>query len=320
MVKLILQFGCTEEQKLAALKHAAEAGNKALCELLVEAGAPVDQLSYWHVDHIVNRPLIDYLLDHGLDLTREDGLAQMLTYRRVKPLLGVLIGHRDRHPEWDEQAAKALCTFVEKRDLKWVCLMIWAKADPWLRVHELDAPDWRANDEDMKQSAVERAVEDGDMQIYKALRVSPSPEQATELLSSVWSGPSMEMIKILLGAGADINAPNREQGSLLHRFLHSFGWNCSSGFGRHNPREDVEMIAWLIRQGARWLPPDEPRSIDSLRRDLYRAEGELAVEVIRLMEAGRACDPRLLRELVDKPKMRVWIRHHDERLFNALLR
>jgi hypothetical protein len=318
LVRLLLRHDCSEKQKLGALKHAADHGNMALCKLLVEAGAPVGELAYWHLDRVIDRDLIDYMLDHGLNLSRDDGLAQMLVDRRAKPLLGVLLGHRERFTEWEEQAAKALCTFVEKKDLKWVCMMIWAKADPWMRVHELDPPDWRADDDEMKQSAVERAVEEGNLEIYKALRVSPTPEQATELLASTWLGPSREMITALLEAGADLNAPNPESGSLLHRLLHSFAWHCSTGYGRRDPKEEVEMVAWLIRKGARWQPPAESGSIDSIRRDLYRAKGELAVEVIRLMEAGQACEPELLRELANKPKMRTWIRLYDERLYGRL--
>ncbi len=82
MVKLLLRHGCTSEQMADALEEAAKLGNMELCQLLVEAGAPVGELPYWCLDEIVNRPLIQYLLDHGLDLTRENGLARMLIYRK----------------------------------------------------------------------------------------------------------------------------------------------------------------------------------------------------------------------------------------------
>jgi hypothetical protein len=65
------------------------------------------ELPYWCLDEIANRPLIQYLLDHGLDLTRENGLACMLTYRRIKPMLGLFLQNRKRFPEWEDQAAIA---------------------------------------------------------------------------------------------------------------------------------------------------------------------------------------------------------------------
>ncbi len=67
---------------------------------------------YWCLDEIVSRPLIQYLLDNGLDLTLENGLAQMLTYRRIKPLLGLFLQNRKRFPAWEDQAAMALCEFL----------------------------------------------------------------------------------------------------------------------------------------------------------------------------------------------------------------
>jgi hypothetical protein len=44
MVKLLLRNGCTREQMADALEEAAKVGNMEICHLLVEAGAPVEEL------------------------------------------------------------------------------------------------------------------------------------------------------------------------------------------------------------------------------------------------------------------------------------
>ena len=227
MVKLLLRHGCTSEQMADALEEAAKVGNMEICQLLVEAGAPVAQLPYWCLDEIVNRPLIQYLLDNGLDLTLENGLAQMLTYRRIKPLLGLFLQNRKRFPAWEDQAAMALCEFVRKRDLKWISLMIWAKADPLRKVRQL-SDHHGGYVEEMKECAAEIAVHNGSAEIFNMLKIAPTKVQADELMQSIWFDGARPMIERLIEAGADLNAYDAESGTPLHRMLRSFGWNCDA--------------------------------------------------------------------------------------------
>lgn len=318
LVKLLLRHGCTSEQMADALEESAKVGNMELCQLLVEAGAPVGELSYWCLDEIVNRPLIQYLLDHGLDLTRENGLASMLTYRRIKPLLGLFLQNRKRFPEWEDQAAMALCEFVRKRDLKWISLMIWAKADPLRKVLQL-SDRFGGYLDDEKECAAEIAVHQGDTEIFNMLKITPTQEQADELMQSIWFDAGRPMVERLVQAGANINAYDHESGTPLHRMLRSFGWNCDGRYFRRDLKEDVEMIAWMLRLGAKWIPPKNDREPDSLRRCFYRGESKIVVEVIRLLDVADACEKSLLRELIDKPKMRTWVGCHEPDLKMRLI-
>lgn len=318
LVELLLRYDCNADQKLDAIEQAARSGDLEIVRLLVEAGAPVERLSFWYLDEVVNRKLIEYLLDHGLDLSREDGLAQMLIYRRIKPLLGLFLQGRARFPAWEVQAAKVLCEFVRKSDLKWISLMIWAKADPLLRVGPISEDQCGEVEDVYLESAAEIALIHRNLEIFRMLKISPTPEQAQGFLDSIWSAPDLEVLELLFDAGADPNALPPGRGSLLHRILVSFGWNCDSGFARQGSRKEVEMISWLIRKCAKWVPLDRDGSLDSLRRQFYRDGGELAVEVVRLLDAGEACDKELLRAFVDKPKMRGWVRFHEPELFGRL--
>ncbi len=318
LVKLLLGHACTDEQKLNALEQAAEAGNLEICKLLVEAGTTATHLRFWHLDHIINRPLIEYLLDHGLDLARDNDLAHLLVNRRVKPLLGIYLQHIERFPEWKKQAAIALCEFVRSRDKKWTSLMIWAGADPLLPVHELTEDLFEPEDDDWKETALELAARTDDPSLFKMLKITPSTEQATDLLFKVWYRPDRAMVRVLLDAGANVNSYLPDEGSLLHLALHTFARGPTWSRQPHPPEQDVELISWLIRKGAKWRLPESAGELNSLRRQLYDQSGEHVVEAIRLLHAGNTCNLKQLVELVDKPKMRGWVKEYDPKLFRDL--
>ncbi|MAS93128.1 MAG: hypothetical protein CMO55_08020 [Verrucomicrobiales bacterium] len=318
LVKLLLDYGCTGDQKLDSLAVAAYAGNLDICKLLVEANAPVGELYHEHLDDVIRRPLIEYLLDHGLDLTQRNGLAHLFVNCRVKPLLGIFLRYRDQFPEWENQAAMALCEFVHRRDKKWVSLMIWAGADPFLPVPDLSEITDESEEDIWKHTAAELAAWLEDPDLLKLLRINPTAEQATRLLFSAWSRPTRSLVEPLIAAGADVNGYSEEEGSLLHKALHSFAVRGDYWRPRTSPEEEVELISMLIRKGAKWRLPKRIREADWLRRRMYAQDGPFVVEVIRLLHAGECCETAFLKDFVNKPKMRDWIRTFDPKLYGEL--
>ena len=140
-----------------------------------------------------------------------------------------------------------------------------------------------------------------------------------QLINAARNGRTDQVIK-LLDAGADINAYDPESGTPLHRMLRSFAWNCDSRFfRRRDPREDVETIAWMLRLGAKWIPPKSGSEPDCLCRCFYRGEPKIVVEVIRLLDAADACETSLLRELINKPKRRGWVGLQEPELLDRVL-
>lgn len=317
MVKLLLQYNFGESQRFTALETAAQLGNLEICQLLVEAGTSADALTYEDVDYVINRPLLECLVDHGLDLTRQNGLAHLFVDRRVKPILGLFLNNRARFPEWEEQASIALCEFIQKNDKKWISLMIWAKADPLLPVPDISGIEYLDDGEVRRETAAQIAAGEG-LEYFKMLKLDLTAEQATELLPETWHSSCKEMVKYLLEAGADVNVRSPEEGSTLHMAIQRFSLRNNWRKAKSPPEEEVEHISWLIRQGAKWILPEDPRESNWIRRRLYDQEGEYVVEIIRLLHAGECCDESILRELVDKPKMRNWVRSFEPELFAQL--
>lgn len=317
LVRMLLRYDCSPDQKQRAFRWAASEGNLEISKLLVEAGANAGELPLGYLPGVYHRDLLQFLIDHGLDLTREDALAELFVEGRSKPLLGLYLQNKDRFPGWENQAAMALCEFVRKEDLKWISLMIWAGADPLKKVHE--CCECSADcEEDTGLSAAEFAVSSRNPRVFAALKVQPDPLLATKLLLECYDIPPMETLTALLSAGADLNHFLPDRGSVLHGILRSFGFDGYFASSRERVRGKVETIAFLIRQGAKWRPPSSDRSIADLRRSLYDQDSEAVVEVIRLMQAGNACPLDQLVELAMTPKMKGWVRKHDPRLAAAL--
>lgn len=317
LVRMLLRYDCSPEQKQRAFKWAASEGNFEISRLLVEAGANAGDLSPGYFPSVYQRDFIQYLIDHGLDLTREDALANLFVERRAKPLLGLYLQNKDRFPAWEDQAALALCEFVEKEDLKWISLMIWAGADPLKKVHGFCGCSVDCGDV-FRQSAVEIAVSSRNPRVFTMLKVQLDPVLATSLLHESYIIPPVDTLTVLLAAGADLNHYLPEKGTVLHRILKSFGFDGHFQYLRGKARESVERIAFLIREGAKWRPPSAARSIADLRRSLYHQDSEAVVEVIRLLHAGNTCPIEQLVELARTPKMKGWIEKHDPRLAVAL--
>lgn len=74
----------------------------------------------------------------------------------------------------------------------------------------------------------------------------------------------------------------------------------------------------LIRKGAKWRLPDRQSELNGLRRRMYAQEGAHVVEIIRLLHVGGCCDTSRLKEFVDKPKMRGWVRTFEPNLYREL--
>src|SRR5690606_24166644 len=132
-----LRYDCSPEQNQRAFKWAASEGDVEISKLLIEAGANAGDLDASYFPSFFSRDFLQFLIDHGLDLSKDRALAKLYVERRAKPLLGLYLQNKDRFPDWEDQAAVALCEFIRNQDLKWISLMIWAGADPLRKIDEL---------------------------------------------------------------------------------------------------------------------------------------------------------------------------------------
>lgn len=319
LVRMLLRYDCSPGQKQRAFRWAVSEGDVEISKLLIEAGANAGDLDADYFPSFFSRDFLQFLIDHGLDLSKDRALARLFVERRAKPFLGIYLQNKNRFPDWEEQAAVALCEFIRNRDLKWISLMIWAGADPLRKIYELwDGPIPHDCEEDLRNSAVEIAVSSENPRIFAMLKAELDAPLATSLFYECYIVPPMATVLTLIAAGADLNHFTPSDGSLLHRILKSFAHDGYFSSCRQRAREDVEIIAFLIREGAKWRVPEDPKRMADLRRSLYDQESEAVVEVLRLMHAGKAGSHELLVELARPAKMRGWIVKHDPELAVAL--
>jgi len=77
----------------------------------------------------------------------------------------------------------------------------------------------------------------------------------------------------------------------------------------------MDSLKVLVNHGALWKP-DSPREMDYLRRDLYRAEPEIALDLLELFVKTKCCSEETLHELLRTPR----IKHHLKPLEKKLIR
>jgi hypothetical protein len=84
---------------------------------------------------------------------------------------------------------------------------------------------------------------------------------------------------------------------------------------RWKVQNTMDSLKVLVNHGALWKP-DSPREMDYVRRDLYRAEPEIALDLLELFVKTKCCSEETLHELLRTPR----IRQHLKPLGKKLIR
>jgi hypothetical protein len=100
-------------------------------KLLIENGADVRQTPVKEAFDSWNPEIIDCFIEHGADMETAYPLAKALS-AGIRPALGTLMKYRDRFPSFQEQANIALRYHCTKGRQRWVALLLWAGADPFV--------------------------------------------------------------------------------------------------------------------------------------------------------------------------------------------
>ncbi len=166
LVEVLLQVhAATADEKNDALYYAVDNRNLDLIELLAKYGADPRKIDSETVFWSRHPAIIRWFIANGMDLESGYPIAKAFANKQ-REFLGIYMDLRDRIPTACPQATMALRHHVAKGNLKWVSLLLWAGADPRMRVPQLDDQD--AAEEDYGAALVD-AVRHGHLEIVKKM-------------------------------------------------------------------------------------------------------------------------------------------------------
>jgi hypothetical protein len=291
-----------------------------LAQLLLNAGGNLDSFDFRSACRFMDLDFMERLLRAGSDPSRDNAFAKALDEHRAKPLLKFFLNMREKFPALEAQAAFALGAAVDARDLRWVCLLRWAGADP---LHPIPF-DWNHewDDTEMLTTAASKACRRGFERIFDSLKIEPNAAQAVSLLDEgTWQASPHVFSKLLAFVPRDaINDSPRGSSKALEGLIRqSYGlFDFERDPKEHQEAFALECIRLLLAAGARWAPDLE--TIRDTRRGIGGNNERYVTEVIRLLlSTDGACDYGAFWEVCRTDKMRRLIRATDKALWTRIV-
>lgn len=297
MVQVLLEADPDPDELDPALSRAVSDARLDLVELLVAHGANIKSVYFDDLLDCRNPILIRWFVDHGIDMEEGNPIAEAFRYKH-REFLGIYMSIRDRVPSARKQANMALRVHSKEGNLKWVSLLVWAGADPRMKVPDLDNPE----EEYYFRSALDDAVWYGRLDVVRKFKIDPSRDDVTALLGRSSLGSEPEIVKMLLDAGADPNGVIEEESVMVGQ-VQSLGWSMDRTTWRSNTEHKLQCIELLAAHGGRWRPRT-PYEMGGFRRALGRSEPSIAVStLVRLVKSG-ALEKDVFLDLMHTPKMK----------------
>ena len=316
MVEVLLRMDRWNQEELdAALEHAMSNGRLDMVDLLLERGASPQAIDFADVCRSMNNELMLRFLKIGVDPAKENAFARALDDTKARPLLGFYRSHVQDYPTLHPQISLALAEAVKEEKVRWVALLRWAGADPFMDVPESIYDAWDFGEYGGRKAA-DIVCWSKKPDLLKVLKLRPTQEQAQELLRRASWTPSANFLKELLRVIPREYINNAVNGSceaveycVSHRPLH-FNSSYSS---ESEDGERAGCLEVLLDAGARWNPPT--KEIDSIRRSLMKNTPRYLVRVIRLLlYTPNAAELNLIAELCRTSTIRRTIAEADRLL------
>jgi hypothetical protein len=323
LVDLVSKNEQSADVKTAALCAAVSAKRMDIIELLCANGAdpktvPLDSVLFeW------DPKLIRYFLDRGADPLEGHPFAEAFRERirtALRPFVDYKRDHPELAPQLQEQIDCALRYFCGEGDLKWVCLLLWAGADPRSKGPCL-GKDW-TEDPGCYTTRLEEACRPETIDVLKKLKPDHKRDNVTELLhnAAMWSRSAT--LEYLLELGCNPNDKANGGSSALDMVLRKLdfiriGSRCGSGVltAVYEVRPVFECLRTLLSHGAAWRP-ESGYGLNSLRRALEKCQPEVTIELLRLFREFNACPAEVVHQLLGTPRMREHLKPQE----NSLLR
>ena len=298
MVEILLKAGIDQDEKNTLLNRVVWNSDFNLIQLLVDHGADIHAVDFTSVCSTGNPEIIRFFLDRGMDAVTGNPFAHALEHPK-RPFIGIYLRYREKIPELNHQVNLALRHHAREGNLKWVSLLLWAGADPHVRLPEIDSDP----DPDFDSTALEEAVRSGHEEVINKIGIDPQKADLGRLLVEACLNAQLGLIERLLNLGAPPNGTGDREpmGSLLG----AFAWRIHSFFG---PPSGADLhaiftaILSLADRGGRWNPTRS--SLNRFRRDLYKLDASWMERIATEFHQHQVCSPELIAALMNTPKMK----------------
>jgi hypothetical protein len=220
LVELIARNEVSQDVKNRALRRALILKRLDLSELLVSHGAEISSAPFIEVFLRWDPTIIRFFLDSPFAVAFGE---------KIRTALRPWMESKEKYPDFalqlQEQADRALRPFCFKEDLKWVSLLMWARADPRSSGPTLD--DDLELDESEHTSALSAAACCENVQIMKRLKPDAKRDDVDKLLTDAATRGHADAVRYLLELGAKPNDKANGGSTALHECLSS-SFRCES--------------------------------------------------------------------------------------------
>lgn len=310
LIELIAKHEKNQSWKNAALADAVSLRRLDFIQLLVENGAEVKSVPLSDVLLEWNPHIFRFFLERGADPVEDSPFAVAFS-NKVRTALGPFLELKRSRPELSaalqEQADCALRYFCGKGDMKWISLMLWARANPRSLGSNLD--ERYGNDPECFTTALKEASYSGNVEVLKKLKPDSKQDDLSDLLHCAAVSARTDAIKYVLEVGANPNDKANGGSSALDTCLWHLNIGSSPLYYRESLRSKYEVSKGLdsarelTGHGAIWNPNDQ-HAFNDLRRALYGCKPEVTIELLQIFRKHNACPQDRLKELLCKPRMK----------------
>ena len=271
-----------------------------LLDLLLEWGADPEEVSLYDLFDTYDSHLFEHFRNLGVDLTRDHEMAAALaSHTSNKPLFGFAKRCREHDSRIQVELNAALVRHAGEGNEKGVALCLWAGADPHVPAPSLyfryegdeaeEGPDGEVRY--VGSTAVERACQEGHLQILERLGPDPGLDDFDELFGRA---ESSSVVRFLARWAVPSSAVAVLRGQL---------WRLAWGF-RYGTWETLHTVKALFEVGMRWREGSR-KEIRDIRHAFLRVSDSDFVDLMRLFAKDDYCAPEVLEELGRTPSIRA---------------
>jgi hypothetical protein len=198
--------------------------------------------------------------------------------------------------------------------------MLWAGADPYSAGPE--NPDAESTPEDSGCSALAFAALYGHFEVFqqKQLRLDVNHPALRLVAQYSCSRKGMELLKLLFERGMEVNDQENGGCSILQNALERMSLNLRFDQSRYRidgglldtpeAKEQIDVIEFLVKHGARWVPKDTSE-LNSTRRSLLKLVPRFTLAFFSIMATNKACTRHDIQSLLGTPTMKKHLRNQS---------